>query len=179
VISEASRLGSLIQSLLNFSRLSFSSLQSDEVPLEGLVGAIIEQARSSEPERAVEWRVGPLPVVRGDAALLRQVLENLILNALKFTRGRSLAIIELQAESPSAEHPGEQVIHVVDNGVGFDPKYIDKLFGVFQRLHGTNDFEGTGIGLANVRRIIQRHGGRVWATGEPGKGARFSFSLPQ
>jgi len=178
VITEASRLGSLIQSLLNFSRLSFSSLHLEEVPLDRLVGAIIEQARASEPERAVEWRTGPLPVVHGDAALLRQVLENLILNSLKFTRGRGPAVIEVQVEEPSPAHPGEQVVHVSDNGVGFDPKYVDKLFGVFQRLHGTSDFEGTGIGLANVRRIIQRHGGRVWATGEPGKGARFSFSLP-
>jgi len=178
VISEASRLGSLIQSLLNFSRLSFSSLQCGEVPLDGLVAAIIEQARTLEPERVIDWRTGPLPIVHGDAALLRQVLENLLLNAVKFTRGRSPTVIEIQAEGPTPEHPDEQVIHVSDNGVGFDPKYIDKLFGVFQRLHGTHDFEGTGIGLANVRRIIQRHGGRVWATGEPGKGARFSFSLP-
>jgi signal transduction histidine kinase len=178
VILESRRLSGLIQSLLNFSRLNFSTVQFEQVRLDELVSAIIDQARASEPERPVEWRTGALPPVNGDAALLRQVIENLILNALKFTRGRNPAVIEIRLEPVCAEHPQEQVVHIADNGVGFDPKYVDKLFGVFQRLHGTNDFEGTGIGLANVRRIIQRHGGRVWATGEPNKGATFSFSLP-
>ena len=127
--------------------------------------------------RVIEWQIAPLPSVFGDPTLLRQVFANLVGNAVKFSRERNPAIIAIGAQ-PDARHPGDQVFFVRDNGVGFDPRYADKLFGVFQRLHSLKEFEGTGIGLANVRRIVTRHGGRVWAEGALGRGAVFFFSLP-
>jgi light-regulated signal transduction histidine kinase (bacteriophytochrome) len=125
--------------------------------------------------RAVEWEVGELPEVMADRALLRQVFANLLGNAVKYTRPRAPARIGVSARREG----GETVVTVRDNGVGFDMQYSDKLFGVFQRLHGEAEFEGTGIGLANVRRIVSRHGGRTWAEGEVDKGSAFHFSLPE
>ena len=133
---------------------------------------------SSPPEqdgRQVHWSVGPLPQVLGDVALRRIALKNLLSNALKYTRPRAGARIEVSAE----ETPEELIVHVRDNGVGFPMAYVDTLFGVFQRLHTADQFEGTGIGLATVRRIISRHGGRIWADSQPGEGASFHFTLPQ
>src|SRR5439155_5284369 len=124
--------------------------------------------------REIEWSVGKLPEVRGDPVLLRQVTVNLLSNAVKYTRSRAQARIEIGAE----EKEGETIVFVRDDGVGFDMKRAEKLFGVFQRLHSQKEFEGTGIGLANVRRIIERHGGRTWAEAKPGAGATFYFSLP-
>jgi len=123
----------------------------------------------------VEWRVGSLPVVRADPALLRIAVTNLLSNAVKYTRTRPRAVIEVDAEDGG----DEWTVTVRDNGVGFDAAYTHKLFGVFQRLHRADEFEGTGVGLANVRRIITRHGGRVWAEGRAGEGARVSFTLPK
>jgi light-regulated signal transduction histidine kinase (bacteriophytochrome) len=124
-------------------------------------------------ERNLEWKIAALPLAECDPVLMRQVFQNLIANALKFTRPRECAVIEIG----SREENGRLVISVSDNGVGFDMKYMDKLFGVFQRLHQAEDFEGTGIGLATVQRIVQKHGGRVWAEAEVGKGATFYFTL--
>ncbi len=121
----------------------------------------------------MEWKIGPLPFVEGDPALLRQVFHNLLSNALKYSRPRSPAVIEIGAQ----EQRGETVIFVRDNGVGFNMKYADKLFGVFQRLHREEDFEGTGVGLATVQRIVQKHGGRIWADAKVDKGATFYFVL--
>jgi light-regulated signal transduction histidine kinase (bacteriophytochrome) len=125
--------------------------------------------------RDVRWLVGPLPRVTGDPAMLRVVFDNLLSNALKYTRPRQQATIEIGGRTGDG---GEAVIYVRDNGVGFDMRYHDKLFGVFQRLHRSDEFEGTGIGLATVRRIVSRHGGRTWAEGRPGDGATFYIALP-
>jgi two-component system, chemotaxis family, sensor kinase Cph1 len=124
--------------------------------------------------RAIEWQVEPLPAVTGDAAMLRQVYANLISNAVKYSRRTELPVVTIGAQ-PGA---GETVFFVRDNGVGFQPRHAHKLFGVFQRLHTAEEFEGTGIGLANVQLIVSRHGGRTWAEGRPGEGATFFFSLP-
>jgi light-regulated signal transduction histidine kinase (bacteriophytochrome) len=126
--------------------------------------------------REITWDVSPLPTVRADRSMLRLVLVNLISNALKFTSTRTQAKIEIDS---AFEDDKETTISIRDNGVGFDPKYTGKLFGVFQRLHSSDEFEGTGIGLANVQRIIHRHGGQVWAKGAVDKGATFSFSIPK
>ena len=127
--------------------------------------------------RRIKWEVSPLPVVEGDAALLQQVWMNLLSNAIKFTAPRAEARIEIGVIRGSADEEGEVTIYVRDNGVGFDPQYTHKLFGVFQRLHREDEFEGSGIGLATVRRIIHRHGGRVWAESELDRGVTFYFTL--
>ena len=126
-------------------------------------------------DRNIAWEIHPLPAMRADRALLRMVLVNLMSNAVKFTGARTGAKIEIGC---APEGNGETVIFIRDNGAGFDPRYVHKLFGVFQRLHSQEEFEGTGIGLANVQRIIQRHGGRTWAEGVVDGGATFYFSIP-
>lgn len=160
VIDEsAERMNRLIDDLLEFSRTSRAELRRGPVDLERLVQSVRADLAPDQGERSVEWRIGPLPAVIGDVGLLRQVFDNLLSNALKYTRTRQTALIEV-----TARQQGREVwLSVRDNGVGFDPEYIGRLFGVFQRLHRSDEFEGTGIGLANVRRIVARHGGRVWA----------------
>ena len=174
IAGAARKMGELIDDLLSFSRTGRAQMHIEPVPLAELVD---ECRRELEPEtrgRTIDWRIGELPVVAGDHALLRQVLANLLGNAVKYSRKQAAARIEVTAWREA----GEVLVCVRDNGAGFDMKYADKLFGVFQRLHGESEFEGTGIGLANVRRIVVRHGGRTWAEGEVDKGAAFYFSLP-
>lgn len=168
------RMGELIDDLLNFSRMGRVELNRTSVGLAALVDQVRETLSPALQGRDIRWKIGPLPVVSGDEGLLRLVLANLLDNAVKFTRTRDRAEIEVGARNEGEE----QVFFVRDNGVGFDPTYAGNLFGVFQRLHSTAEFEGTGIGLASVRRIIQRHGGRTWAESAPGQGAVMYCSLP-
>jgi light-regulated signal transduction histidine kinase (bacteriophytochrome) len=146
-----------------------------QVPLADLVCEVIKEVSPEIEAREIHWEIAELPVVVGDRALLKMVLTNLVGNALKFSRSREKANITIGF----LPQQRETVVYVRDNGVGFDQKYADKLFGVFHRLHRAEEFEGTGVGLANVRRIIDRHGGKTWAEGEVGVGATFSFSLPR
>jgi len=169
------RMGQLIDDLLSFSRTGRAEMAREPVALAALVQEAITELAPEAAGRDVGWDVAALPSVTGDRTLLRAVLVNLLANALKFTRPRETAEIEV-GWKPGER--GEIVVFVRDNGVGFDPAYTDKLFGVFQRLHRVEEFEGTGIGLANVRRIIARHGGRTWAEGAVDRGATFYFSLP-
>lgn len=172
----AKRMGTLIDDLLAFSRMGRKEMATECVDLTALLKDVIHEFDSEIQGRDIEWRVANLPVVTGDRAMLRVVLVNLISNALKFTQKRAKSEIEISSLPESAT---EAVVFVRDNGAGFDMQYADKLFGVFQRLHGSDEFEGTGIGLANVRRIINRHGGRTWAQGLVDGGATFYFSLPK
>jgi light-regulated signal transduction histidine kinase (bacteriophytochrome) len=171
----AQKMGRLIDDLLAFSRTGRHALTFKNVAMAELVRDIVNEFETDTTGRNIVWRIDDLPGVNGDAAMLRMVLVNLIANALKFTRPRDEARIAIGA---LPDRNTETVIFVRDNGVGFDMAYADKLFGVFQRLHHEDEFEGTGIGLANVRRIIARHGGRVWAEGAPDHGATFYFSMP-
>ena len=176
ISQSAKRMGDLIDDLLAFSRLGQSEMQRTEVNLDELVRETLEDFQAETTERNIVWTIHALPVVRADRALLRLVLVNLISNALKFTSARIEARIEIGCAPAGRD---ETVIFIRDNGAGFDPKYSEKLFGVFQRLHSQDEFEGTGIGLANVQRIIRRHGGRTWAEGSVDGGATFYFSIPK
>jgi light-regulated signal transduction histidine kinase (bacteriophytochrome) len=168
-------MGGLIDDLLAFSRMSRAELISMPVELDTLVADARRDLQVDTENRQIEWNVLPLPAVRGDPNLLRVVLTNLLSNAIKYSRDRKPAKLEVGSQPGTAN---EVVMYVKDNGVGFDMQYADKLFGVFQRLHHSDEFEGVGIGLATVRRIINRHGGRTWAEATPGEGAAFYFSLP-
>ena len=166
------RMGRLIDDLLDLSRLTRQEMQFGPVNLDELVREVIEDLEPDYKDRNINWRVEHLPTVKGDPSLLRQVFHNLIANALKFTQRRPCAQIEIGEE----QRNGTRAIYVRDNGVGFDMKYAGKLFGVFQRLHRADEFEGTGVGLVTVQRILQRHGGRIWAEAELDKGATFYFT---
>jgi PAS domain S-box-containing protein len=175
-ISKATkRMDALIEDLLGFSKCGRESLQTKDVDLGELVKDAVSDFKADTAQRGIVWHIQPLPPVCADRALLRMALVNLISNAVKFTRKCAEAKIEIGHAAGTA---GETVIFVRDNGAGFNQKLVQKLFGAFQRLHSQDDFEGTGIGLANVQRIIRRHGGRTWAESTPGAGATFYFSLP-
>jgi len=207
ISQSATRMGDLIDDLLEFSRVGRAALKKEDVNLDELVRETLGDFQTEIKGREIVWEIHPLPVVQADRALLRLVLVNLISNAVKFTGHRTQAKIEIgcspacvveantadeqtQPGTRSAQQPmqhiaawrrpgapGGTVIFIRDNGAGFDPRYTGKLFGVFQRLHSRDEFEGTGIGLANVQRIIQQHGGRVWAEGVVDGGATFYFSI--
>jgi len=174
-ITDASReMGVLIDDLLAFARMGRSEMIETKVNLDALVRETLRDLEPATHERNIVWKIPPLPAVQADPAMLKLALANLLGNAVKFTRPRDPAQIEIGC----AGMEGERVIVFVrDNGVGFDPQYAHKLFGVFQRLHRADEFEGTGIGLASVRRIIARHGGRTWAEGRLNEGATFFFTL--
>lgn len=175
IAASAKQMGALIDDLLVFARMGRNEMRIGPVDLGKLAEETKDGLAPELQSRRVDWRIGPLPVVQGDPPMLRQVFVNLLSNAVKYSRPRDPAVIEIQCH----EENGEHVVQVRDNGVGFEMQYADKLFGVFQRLHRAEDFEGTGIGLANVRRIVSRHGGRTWAESQPDAGATFSFTLPK
>jgi len=170
----AGKLGDLIDHFLAFARMGRADLTIGAVDMNELVRQAVEGLRTETEGRAIEWQIGMLPRVEADADMMRQVWVNLLSNAIKYTRSRSPARIQVGCD---ASQPKEHVFFVRDNGIGFNMQYAHKLFGVFQRLHRENEFEGTGIGLANVRRIVNRHGGRTMAEGELDIGAKISFTL--
>ena len=175
IIESATRMGRLIDDLLAFSRMGRAALDTRTVSLDAIVREAVEEVRrTTRPDTA--WELNPLPSVVGDPSMLRLVFVNLLSNAAKYSSHQAHPVIEVNL---GESEPDDTVVYVRDNGVGFDMAYVDKLFGVFQRLHSADEFEGTGIGLANVRRIVHRHGGRVWAEGEVNRGATFYVSLPK
>ena len=179
VIAEsADRMGWLIDDLLAFSRTGRAEMQVRQIELDELIQEVQQELAPEMEGRHITWEIGPLPSVQADPTLLRQVWVNLLSNAIKFTASRPKARIEIGTVQEKSV-ASEVTLFVRDNGVGFDPQYTHKLFGVFQRLHGKEEFEGTGIGLATVRRIVERHGGRVWAEGDLDRGATFYVTLRQ
>jgi len=175
IADSARRMGALIDDLLVFSRMGRAEMSHTKVESDALIHEVLETLQEEIQSRKIEWKIARLPQVQGDASMLRQVWANLIANAVKYSRPRDPAVIEIGYN----ESDGEFIFYVRDNGVGFDMQYVHKLYGVFQRLHGPEVFEGTGIGLANVQRIVLRHHGRVWAEGKLEAGATFFFSIPK
>ncbi|HTY23355.1 MAG TPA: ATP-binding protein, partial [Desulfomonilaceae bacterium] len=174
VRSNTAKMGQLIEDLLALSRLGRTAMQVRPLEMSNLACQISEELKSMNPDRTLRISINDMPSASGDEILLRQVFINLIGNAIKFTREKDIGVIDVCGY----ESGNEKIYSIKDNGAGFDMAYYHKLFGVFQRLHSADEFEGTGVGLAIVHRIISRHGGRVWAEGEIGKGAIFYFSLP-
>jgi light-regulated signal transduction histidine kinase (bacteriophytochrome) len=175
VNENSTRMGGLIDDLLAFSHLGRRPIKTESVSVDQVVREVLAELSQDQAGRQIDLRIGELPSCQADPALLRQLFVNLLANALKFTRRRAVAIIEIGCLD--SERSTERVYFVKDNGVGFDMRYAKKLFDVFERMHGADEYEGTGVGLALVRRIIDRHGGRVWAEAEVDKGATFYFTL--
>lgn len=201
VSAQAARMSELIEDLLRLSRLGREPLRKRPVDMRGLVQEVVGELHAAEAARRLDIRIGELPAAEADPSLLRQVWVNLVANALKFTRRREQAVIEITGAArageriaPAAPEPrgagapdpqgrnagwaGQKLYSVRDNGAGFDPRRAERLFGIFQRLHPAREFDGTGVGLSIARRIIERHGGSIWAEGEPDRGAVFHFTLP-
>jgi light-regulated signal transduction histidine kinase (bacteriophytochrome) len=170
----ARRMGQLIDDILAFSRIGRQEMRCTIVPMHNIAQEVYDELKGVEGERTILFTLAPLPPAHGDPALIRQVLHNLLGNSIKYTRPREIAEVEVGCRCGDGEH----VYFVRDNGVGFDMKYAGKLFGVFQRLHEVEEFEGTGVGLAIAQRIVLRHGGRIWGEGKEGEGAAFYFTLP-
>ena len=166
-------MGDMVDDLLNLSRVARKELNLQVTGLSSLVDEVLKDLKPETKDREIEWKIAGLPFVECDPVLVKQVFVNLLSNAVKFTRTRPHAVIEVDQTNVD----GQTVTYVRDNGVGFSMKYSDKLFGVFQRLHRQEDFEGTGVGLATVQRIVQKHGGRIWAEAELNTGATFYFTL--
>lgn len=171
--ANARKMGHLIDALLSFSRFNLQKLAPEEVDLSKLVKHVLTSFATEQAERHITIDIGPLPPCTADPILIREVIYNLVSNAVKFTRKQHVPHIEIGSFCKDSTN----IYFVKDNGVGFDMEYYDKLFGVCQRLHGMEEFEGTGVGLAISKNIIERHGGKIWAQGEPGKGATFYFKL--
>ena len=190
ITAQASRMSELIDDLLRLARLGREPLHKRPVDMRGLVQEVVSELHGAESARPLDIRIAELPAAQADPSLLRQVWVNLVANALKFTRRRERAVIEITGaeragdtivRSDSGRDPGwagQKLYSIRDNGAGFDPGRAERLFGIFQRLHAAKDFEGTGIGLSIARRIVERHGGSIWAEGAPDRGAAFHFTLP-
>lgn len=174
VVNSARRMGQLTEDLLRLSQLGRKRIAKAPVKVAALVQEVLAELRKDQGQRQIEIQVGELPDCLGDVSLLRQVFVNLLSNAFKFTRQRPKALIKIHGQRKE----GQAVYSVCDNGVGFDMQHAQKLFGAFQRMHSADEFEGSGVGLSLVHRVLLRHGGRVWAEAETNKGATFSFSLP-
>ena len=175
ILENTQRMGTLIEDLLAFSQLGRRPIFAAEIDMEALAREVVDELRSAPGQQVPNCVLTPLPAGWGDRSLVRQVWLNLLSNAIKFTGATEVPSIELGGSSED----GRNVYYVKDNGAGFDMRYYGKLFGVFQRLHSSREFPGTGVGLAIVQRVVVRHGGRVWAEGQPGKGATFYFALPK
>ncbi|MDP2753676.1 MAG: ATP-binding protein [Nitrospirota bacterium] len=190
-------MGQLIDDLLIFSRIGRQEIKISKIEMDTLAKAVFEELKATASERTIQFTIKTLPLAHGDLAMIRQVFVNLLSNAIKFTKPREAAIIEVGSWGGNKDNPpvpplekggeggfegtspNENIYYVKDNGVGFDMQYANKLFSVFQRLHSEAEFEGTGVGLAIVQRIIHRHGGRGWAEGKVNEGATFYFTLPR
>ena len=172
--NDAKNMGELVDGLLNMGRIGRQQLDCKPTDLNSLAASVLRDLKPEYEQRKIEWRIGELPIVECDPSLMKQVFVNLLSNALKYSRGRECAVIEVGQMASE----GKSVMFVRDNGAGFEQQYGHKLFGMFQRLHRADEFEGTGVGLATVQRIIRKHGGRIWAEGEVDKGATFFFELP-
>jgi len=179
IVNSARVGGKLVDDLLSFSRMGRSALRPQRVDLDAMLATLMADADKDAAPRSIVWQAGALGAVMADPVLIHLVLRNLVENAVKFSASRTPARIEIGRYGGQHELAGQDVFFVSDNGVGFDMRYVDKLFGVFQRLHHVDEFDGTGIGLASVKRIVERHGGQVWAHGELEQGATISFSLPR
>jgi light-regulated signal transduction histidine kinase (bacteriophytochrome) len=173
ILEAATHMGQLIDDLLNLARIGRQELKREKKQMAGLVKQVMAELPAEAQERSIEWRIEPLPEMNCDPGLVKLVFANLLANAVKFTRLQPVAVIEVGSRITG----GQLTIFVRDNGVGFDPRYADKLFGVFQRLHRQEDFEGTGIGLVTVQRIIRRHGGEIWVESQVDAGTTFFFTL--